>query len=626
MLPAITADLLQALTTLISPGIAQAPVGESTPGFAQTLGDATSDASAEDAATALVQGRAIAPKRQNAPKNEISVVPSWMFAIQQMSTMPPLAIPAIPEGNLLHTGDNSGTTTLSDNSQLAITAPVFDIVSTESRQIPLESVGNLPVPFPVLSESMMSAPPASAALASEQSTTSPEESREQVNQVMPPAVAPALHDMSPLSRNVATEQHPPPAGEADGRRPSGNPIPPSMTPTQPIESARVAIPPILAFSGLIQTDSVDSTQPAVETQTGAALPLPPTPLTFQPVAERVNVIGHQIAEPPVQTTATATPLPAPQPGDKTGPPDTVGWNPGAPPAPASTPAVTSPGIKTPPVAVPVAIPANAVAASMPAQAKAPLVEAPPPPTVPANTKGSLVEAPPPPAVPANTKGSLVEAPPPPAMPANTKVPLVEAPAPPAVPAVPVAQSATPQPIVGTPISGPAVSDENTPVPRNLSKRGQEKSSAQNWTASAPGAAEFSAPRAAERVEAPAPVREVPEVPLKANPGQTNSITVQLGDKTDDRMQIRFQNRQGEMQMAVRTANPDLADRLRSDLPELRQALGNQGFRADLKGSATESDSSGGQPGHRKTPDQFTDEQQQHRPRKRPEAEQDEHFD
>jgi hypothetical protein len=90
-------------------------------------------------------------------------------------------------------------------------------------------------------------------------------------------------------------------------------------------------------------------------------------------------------------------------------------------------------------------------------------------------------------------------------------------------------------------------------------------------------------RASESPEVVAPPRQVlAESDLKAKAAPASSITVQLGENHDDRMDIRFQHRDGTLQLAVRTANPELAQKLRSELPGLSQSLGNQGFRSELR--------------------------------------------
>lgn len=117
------------------------------------------------------------------------------------------------------------------------------------------------------------------------------------------------------------------------------------------------------------------------------------------------------------------------------------------------------------------------------------------------------------------------------------------------------------------------------------------------------------PPAHPRPETPMPVREI-VIPHEARrqdmPAQ--SITVRLGERTDDRMDIRFVHRNGEMQMAVRTDSSDLAQRLRTELPELSQNLHNQGFRSEVRSSSAEADAHSHR--HRQhQPDTFTEEQQ-----------------
>ncbi|MBC7928816.1 MAG: hypothetical protein H7039_24495 [Bryobacteraceae bacterium] len=80
---------------------------------------------------------------------------------------------------------------------------------------------------------------------------------------------------------------------------------------------------------------------------------------------------------------------------------------------------------------------------------------------------------------------------------------------------------------------------------------------------------------------------LPDAPPQTSPAQV--ISVRVG-KEANAVDLRFVHRGGETQMAVRTDNPELIQRLRTDLPELAKSLGDRGFQVETRaGNTTSSD-------------------------------------
>jgi len=75
------------------------------------------------------------------------------------------------------------------------------------------------------------------------------------------------------------------------------------------------------------------------------------------------------------------------------------------------------------------------------------------------------------------------------------------------------------------------------------------------------------------IEAPAPLAKPPAEPLK-------QISIQVGQTQQDRVELQVVQRSGELQVAVRSANPDLAQGLRSGLSDLVGKLDQNGLRAE----------------------------------------------
>ena len=63
-------------------------------------------------------------------------------------------------------------------------------------------------------------------------------------------------------------------------------------------------------------------------------------------------------------------------------------------------------------------------------------------------------------------------------------------------------------------------------------------------------------------------------------GSLKDLSIQVGQTQSDRVQLRVVERSGELQVAVRAANPDLAQGLRQGLSDLADRLEQNGFRAE----------------------------------------------
>lgn len=92
------------------------------------------------------------------------------------------------------------------------------------------------------------------------------------------------------------------------------------------------------------------------------------------------------------------------------------------------------------------------------------------------------------------------------------------------------------------------------------------------------------PGAAETSGAPAkdpapPVLRADSGPQKA-PGPLKDISIQVGQTPQEKVELRVTERGGEMHMAVRAADPEMAHTLRQALPELVNRLEENGYRTE----------------------------------------------
>lgn len=83
--------------------------------------------------------------------------------------------------------------------------------------------------------------------------------------------------------------------------------------------------------------------------------------------------------------------------------------------------------------------------------------------------------------------------------------------------------------------------------------------------------------------------DVPALPESPVSQPTQAVTLRLGAGTNERIDVQLQQRGGQMHMAVRTDSPEMAHRLRTDLPELSQSFGESGFRAEIRTNSHSSD-------------------------------------
>jgi hypothetical protein len=75
--------------------------------------------------------------------------------------------------------------------------------------------------------------------------------------------------------------------------------------------------------------------------------------------------------------------------------------------------------------------------------------------------------------------------------------------------------------------------------------------------------------------------QTPAVDSAAKPaGPLKELSIQIGQMQNDKVELRVVERSGELQVAVRAANPDLAQGLRQGLPDLVDRLEQNGFRAE----------------------------------------------
>jgi hypothetical protein len=89
--------------------------------------------------------------------------------------------------------------------------------------------------------------------------------------------------------------------------------------------------------------------------------------------------------------------------------------------------------------------------------------------------------------------------------------------------------------------------------------------------------ERAAARQAQPARAAAPV-EPPQSSV-TQPGAVRSIGLRVGDGNGNKVDLRFDQRGGEVLLTVRTADRVLADRISAGYPELNQDLARAGWRA-----------------------------------------------
>jgi hypothetical protein len=92
------------------------------------------------------------------------------------------------------------------------------------------------------------------------------------------------------------------------------------------------------------------------------------------------------------------------------------------------------------------------------------------------------------------------------------------------------------------------------------------------------------PQAAEASATPAkdlapPALRVDSSPQKA-PGPLKDLSIQVGQTPQEKVELHVTERAGEMRMAVRAADPEMAHTLRQALPELVNRLEENGFHAE----------------------------------------------
>jgi flagellar hook-length control protein FliK len=75
------------------------------------------------------------------------------------------------------------------------------------------------------------------------------------------------------------------------------------------------------------------------------------------------------------------------------------------------------------------------------------------------------------------------------------------------------------------------------------------------------------------------------------------MNVTIGGHGQPRAEVRFTHRNGTIEMAVRTPDPEVAQSLRAALPELGSTLDSQGFRSEIRADSQSQTGSS----HRATP-------------------------
>ena len=102
------------------------------------------------------------------------------------------------------------------------------------------------------------------------------------------------------------------------------------------------------------------------------------------------------------------------------------------------------------------------------------------------------------------------------------------------------------------------------------------------TSSAPAASSNQAPRpdaAAKALDAP-PIQGPASDPSAKPAGPLKELAIQVGQTSHEKVELRVVDRAGELQVAVRASNADLAQGLRQGLSDLVDRLEQNGFRAE----------------------------------------------
>ena len=125
--------------------------------------------------------------------------------------------------------------------------------------------------------------------------------------------------------------------------------------------------------------------------------------------------------------------------------------------------------------------------------------------------------------------------------------------------------------VARPDDPPAVRSENSPVPslRPVPQTTQENSSTQSH-------GESSRPEPSK----PGPAAQPAEPPVSPKTSSTHDIRLELSGSGERRVEVRVTERAGEVRVAVRTPDQQLAGSLRENLPTLSSKLNDSGFRAE----------------------------------------------
>ena len=121
-------------------------------------------------------------------------------------------------------------------------------------------------------------------------------------------------------------------------------------------------------------------------------------------------------------------------------------------------------------------------------------------------------------------------------------------------------------------------DTTAPRADALSRIAAFQAAPQNQQSSGPEAAAAARIEPNKALEAAAIQTPAVESPSKAAP--LKELSIQVGQTQQDRVELRMVDRAGEVQVAVRSANPDVAHGLRQSLSDLVGRLEQNGFRTE----------------------------------------------
>ena len=95
------------------------------------------------------------------------------------------------------------------------------------------------------------------------------------------------------------------------------------------------------------------------------------------------------------------------------------------------------------------------------------------------------------------------------------------------------------------------------------------------------------PSSVSEIQTPTPLpanqleaHQILETPATTPPGPIKQLSIQVGQLPQQKVEVRVVERAGELQVAVRSANPDLAQGLRQGVSDLVSQLQQSGFHAD----------------------------------------------